>query len=166
MVLFNQTYHQILLALVYLRFCQQYSVLILIFCPVDNWMNYMGIQTDNQSRNKIQMIHIWRKIFLTWQGHWSYWSLNEVTHDCSHDWLFLQSMMHWPRLILLSFKHCFRLSLFWDVGFSPQTQIGFEQPLHPSGQLLLHGQSLRQSLRTLPHSLRQLEFWQDEVHPK
>ena len=77
----------------------------------------------------------------TWHGHWLYWSLNWLTHDCSQVWSSLQSTMHWPRSILFSRLHRSRLSSFWGDLFWPQTQIGFGQPLQPSGQLVLHGQS-------------------------
>ena len=119
----------------------------------------------------------------TWHGHWLNWSLNWLTHDCSQVWSSLQSTMHWPRSILFSRLHRSRLSSFWGDLFWPQTQIGFGQPLQPSGQLVLHGQSEniilaiiygsefpeidilpeRQSVRARPQSLRQLVSEQAKV---
>ena len=58
----------------------------------------------------------------------------------AHDWSFLQSMMHWPKLILFSFMQSCKLSSFWVVGFSPQTQIGLGQPMQPFGQFVLQGE--------------------------
>ena len=81
--------------------------------------------------------------------------------------------MHDPKSILFSFWHVSKLSLFWGVGFSPQTHIGFGQSEQPFGQFILHGQSKRtlgtfiskfshipneQEVRALAHSVRQFEL--------
>ena len=110
---------------------------------------------------------------LTWQGQSSYCSLKVSTHEFSHPWSLLHPIMHDPKSILFSFWHASKLSLFWGVGFSPQTHIGFGQSEQPFGQFILHGQSKRtlgtfiskfshipneQEVRALAHSVRQFEL--------
>ena len=77
----------------------------------------------------------------TWQGHSSYLFLKVSTHKFSQFWSLLHWIMHNPKSMLFSFLQASKLSSFWGVGFSPQTQIGFGQSEQPFGQFTLHGQS-------------------------
>ena len=105
-------------------------------------MHHMDIQRDIHSKINVGTSEIFAHNY-TWQGHPPYCDLKVSTHAFSQPWSLLHSIMHNPKSTLLSFLHVSKLSWFWGVGFSPHTQIGFEQSEQPFGQFTLHGQSER-----------------------